>query len=354
MEVRELDLGCAVRGRLPKGCVHCHRGGKLVLFITGKCGYRCFYCPLSEHKFGHDVIYANERPVRSAREMIEEARTMDATGTGITGGDPIARLDRTCDWINALKSEFGARHHVHLYTATPISLSIVERLEASGLDELRIHVPAASWEKPERYVKCLRDASTSSMDLGVEVPVVPDKGRELQRLLGSLEGSGIDFVNLNELELSDTTVSKMGGYEPDGDGYAVKGSCAVGRRLVRLVDRGYTVHFCSVQYKDAGQLRRRLMRRGRKVRKAFQELTKDGTLLFAVVEGNKHDLSAEFSRLRIPISLYSWNERKDRMELAPWVAEAVASKFKPRFKVYLIEEYPTWDALEVERTPLGR
>lgn len=343
-----------VKGRLPNGCVHCRRGGKLVLFITGECGFRCFYCPLSERKFGHDVIYANERPVKRVNEATEEAGAMDATGTGVTGGDPIVRLDRTCRWINALRSRFGGGHHIHLYTATPIARTVAERLVHSGLDELRVHVPVASWKRPDVYLKCLRDASTLNLDVGVEIPVVPKMEKALDHLLDALEGTGISFVNLNELEFSDTTISDMHDYESAGDGYAVKGSRAIAERAVLSRDRGYSVHFCSVRYKDSGQLRRRLIRRARNTMKRFQEVTEDGTLLFAIVEGEKRVAFEEFARLKVPSAFYAWNEKRHRLELAAWIADRLASRLGRGLRLCIVEEYPTWDALEVERIPLAK
>ena len=44
-------------GNLAKGCKQCVKGEKTVLFITGKCSLRCFYCPISDQKKNKDVIY---------------------------------------------------------------------------------------------------------------------------------------------------------------------------------------------------------------------------------------------------------------------------------------------------------
>jgi pyruvate formate-lyase activating enzyme-like uncharacterized protein len=92
----------------------------MVLLVTGRCSSGCFYCPLSETKKGRNVSYANERPIDGVEEAIEEARTIDAEGTGVTGGDPVDAMVRTTGMIFSLKSAFGRDHHVHLYTSRPL------------------------------------------------------------------------------------------------------------------------------------------------------------------------------------------------------------------------------------------
>ena len=80
-----------------EGCVQCQKGSKLVLFVTGKCHWGCDYCPLSENRRETPDMFANERRCTSWEEVIEEGRAMQATGTGITGGDPIGHRPRVDD-----------------------------------------------------------------------------------------------------------------------------------------------------------------------------------------------------------------------------------------------------------------
>ena len=104
-------------GKLAKGCRQCLQGKKTVLFITGICPRHCDYCPLSEKKFMKDEIYANEWPIDKVEELIKEAELCGSEGAGITGGDPLCRLARTCDFIKRLKKKFGKKFHLHLYTS---------------------------------------------------------------------------------------------------------------------------------------------------------------------------------------------------------------------------------------------
>src|SRR3989338_2113050 len=93
-------------GKLAEGCVLCAQGKKLVLFVTGVCPRKCFYCPLSEKKMNKDVIFANEIETKDIKEIIQEAKDNLAEGVGITGGDPLSKLDRTLEYIIAFKKEF--------------------------------------------------------------------------------------------------------------------------------------------------------------------------------------------------------------------------------------------------------
>ena len=91
---------------LSKGCVLCHQGAKMVLFVTGRCHRSCWYCPLSRERKGTDTVFANEHPVDIPAQIIEEAENMSALGTGITGGEPLLCLDRVDRILPAAQGTF--------------------------------------------------------------------------------------------------------------------------------------------------------------------------------------------------------------------------------------------------------
>ena len=110
MDVAQTRWHSWCSGNLSEGCKRCVEGRKLVLFITGMCAQKCWYCPIGEQKYGHDVVFANEWKLDNPNdpvELLEEARLTKATGAGITGGDPLARIDRCVQYITLLKKEFG-------------------------------------------------------------------------------------------------------------------------------------------------------------------------------------------------------------------------------------------------------
>lgn len=327
----------------------------MVLFVTGLCGFHCFYCPVSEEKMYKDVIYADEMPVTRDEDVIEEARAIGARGAGITGGDPLESLDRTCHYIRMLKQTFGHNFHIHLYTMSADPQKIAHLAEA-GLDEIRFHPPPGLWRrmKGSPYQQAVVESRRYGMSVGLEVPLLPDALDDLEELLNWAEALKLDFVNLNELEYSSANYSRLRarGYErKDGDHYGVKGSDKAAMKLLST-NRKLTVHYCTSKYKDAWQLRERIKRRAENVHRPWEVVTKDGTLVKGIIEAE--DLLAVKSevvlRWGVPEKLVWIDERRKRLEIAPWLLENMAKDL--RSQCYLVEEYPTVDRLEVERIRL--
>lgn len=334
----------------------------MVLFVTGVCRFRCFYCPVSERRNQIDITYANERTVETDGDVLDEARAMGASGTGITGGDPLGVVDRTEHYIRLLKGAFGPDHNIHLYTHEP-NAGKLERLAAAGLDEFRLHIPHYLWGPLTRdggaYRAVLEEAPRWGIRRGVEIPVLPDKEPELRRLMRALESIGVDFINLNELEYSATNESALNehGYRVDPrNGFGVHGSRGVAERIVRGLPLSVPVHYCSSRFKDGVQLRERLKRRAARTAPNFAQVTSDGTVVFGIVEApGEPDLArvgARVARLgRLRPTSYRLDFERRRVELsAPALRRLAARLDLPAFEV---EEYPTADALEVERTPLN-
>lgn len=331
----------------------------MVLLVTGRCSSGCFYCPLSEAKKGRDVSYANERPIDNVEEAIEEARTIDAEGTGVTGGDPVDAMVRTTGMIYSLKNEFGRGHHVHLYTARPLGLEDLKELRNVGLDEIRFHPPVDALVDVEAagYAESVAQAAQMGMEAGYEIPVLSDHGDDLRAFLASLVGAkGEPFVNMNELEFSSTNAEELRTRDylvRDDVSAAVAGSEELGRALVEeFAPTGLRLHYCSAGFKDGIQLRRRLGRRARNVVRPHELVTEDQTLFKGVVETDDpgavaRDLSTRFD---VPADLMVVDAERGLLELAPWVIEELEAEIEG--DCYLVEEYPTWDRLEVERTPV--
>lgn len=348
--IKKMECGSACNGHVAEGCEHCINGSKMVLLVTGQCKWNCYYCPVSLEKKGLDVIYANEAKVSADEEIIAEAESMDATGTGITGGDPLLDIDRTLHMIRLLKDTFGKEHHIHLYTAT-FDIDKVRVLEDAGLDEIRFHPMIPMWTHMQDT--CLKDIVASTrMDVGIEVPAIPGKEEELSALVRYADSVGVKFVNLNELEFSESNWSMMDEHSfevKDDISSAVSGSYETAMAVMKS-NRKANIHFCSSAFKDGVQLRKRLIRRAEHICTDYQAVTDDGTLVRGYVYGGDLDSIVSILReLNVPDELFIKLENK--VEVAPWVLEDIADELG--FKCYISEQYPTADGLEVERTPLN-
>ncbi|HOT07525.1 MAG TPA: radical SAM protein [Methanotrichaceae archaeon] len=329
---------------LPPGCRICATGASLVLFVTGLCQRSCFYCPLSVERKGRDLVLANESCVSHPKDILKEAWAIDAKGTGITGGEPLIRLERVLEILALLKAELGMAHHVHLYTGLIPSSAVLERLAQAGLDEIRLH-PELDNVSAQQLYQALREASKQGIEAGVEIPaLVPSPG------ISDAVRRADAFLNLNELEFSETNqeAMKSRGFCLSDDTCAAMGS----RELARtFMEDGLKVHFCSSVFKDAVQLRERLKRRAARVRRKFDEVTEDGTLIYGVVEGSIPSVTSLLQDLGVPGDLYSVTE--GGLELAAWVLEDLASDVRRAGgSPSLVERYPLEGGLVVERIPL--
>ncbi len=352
MRTVRMNCGSAHNGPLAKGCEHCLIGAKMVLFVSGKCDTGCFYCPVSLEKKEKDVIYANEGRVETVEEILEESISMDATGAGITGGDPLLCIDRTVKLIKILKEKFGPEYHIHLYTST-MDLDKIKKVEEAGLDEIRFHPSENIWDAMEKtpLEKIVHD---TSMDVGIEIPVLPGFEKEMDELITYAEKIGIKFVNLNELEFSESNWDMMEkqNYELKGElSSAVLGSEKIALNLLKK-HKKMSVHFCSSSFKDGVQLRNRLTRRAKHIAKPFDVITEDGTIMRGIVYSNnleelRNKLSKDF---KVPDEYMEENFERGYMMIAPWILKKIVKKLD--FKCYIVEEYPTADCLEVERIPL--
>lgn len=329
---------------LSEGCRLCYKGAKMVLFITGVCGRNCFYCPVSDSRREKDIIFANERLVTGDEDLIEEVISMDALGTGITGGEPLLRFDRTIHYIKLLKNKFGRSHHIHLYTAIAPNKGMLESLKKAGLDEIRFHPPQNLLPGicKSHYSVSLMQAYELGLSVGIEVPSIACDPDGIISLLKEVDG----FLNLNELEFSETNYFqlKKHGYVPVGD----TSSAALGSREVAQALDYDKLHFCSSRFKDAIQLRERFKRIAKISARFFDEITDDGTLVYGIIEGSCLPFLKE-----VGVKNKMYDVRDDTVEIAWWIAEKFAGELKNiGCKVSVIERYPMKNGMIAERTPL--
>lgn len=346
-------------GRLPKGCRLCIRGGKLVLLVTGLCSAGCYYCPLSKKRMGFDVVYADEVLVENDEDILKEARLIDAEGAGITGGDPLLVPKRTIRYLGLLKKTFGDDFHIHLYTSgREATRELLKSLAEAGLDEIRFHPRKHDWGK-------IAWATDTSMEVGAEMPVIPGREESLKDLIMYLDDVGADFLNLNELEFSETNavaLKKRGFKLKESSIAAAEGSeeAALGILNWAAPKTNINLHYCPASLKDGIQLRNRLIRKARNVARPFEEITEEGLLVKGIIysdEASPEDLSSIrrilIRKYDVPLHMIQVDVNGRTVNTAWYIAESVAEELKKKgLRVAIVEEYPTKDRFRTTLTPL--
>lgn len=353
---------------LSPACKMCAQGAKLVVLITGLCSAKCFYCPLSEKKKGKDRIFANEWELtdeKDIKKLIKEAELINAKGAGITGGDPLFVLKRTKKYISVLKNNFGSDFHIHLYTSGIKNGDKVNELVSAGLDEIRFHPEPKYWTNMDNspMIASIKKALKTKIDVAFEIPVIPGLKKETISLINWANSNKIKWINLNELEFSETNAKELikKNFNVKNDiSAAVKGSQELAYEIIDIIskkDFKVGVHYCSSSFKDGIQLRKRIKRRAKNVARNYEIITDDGTLLKGVIISKNITLNKIYNNLKKQFNIKNRyifkNDKKNRIEIAPWIIEKYLNNLKKQGLIcYLIEEYPTADALEVERLSL--
>ncbi len=364
----ELESGNVVKGEFPEGCKYCIKGSKLVFFATGLCNRNCWYCPISKDRKGKDVVYANERPVRTLNDVLEEARRMRAEGASVTGGDPTLVRDRVERVVKALKREFGRDFHVHVYVpAESVSRDVLKGFVEAGVDEVRVH-PSFDPDVDERAARIL---SSLEADTGFEAPAVPGEERSLERVITLADEFGLDFVNVNELEFTESNrdeLLKRGLERVDDDlSDAVKGSRESAMKVFRNVgDKvNISLNFCPSYVKDSVQFRNRLKRTALNVAAPYEVVDEeDGLLVRGVIDvlsgdpENVVDVLVEV--LEVPDEYLDLNGRKVYVHPLVLIDISEEGLLKDvqevsgcRFRAYIERRFPTWRETVVERLDLG-
>jgi pyruvate formate-lyase activating enzyme-like uncharacterized protein len=342
----QCDSVGSVYNYLSPGCQICRQGAGLVLFLTGKCERSCFYCPLSLERKDQDVIFADEQQVQSMEDILKEARAIGALGTGITGGEPLMRLDYLFICLRALKQEFGPEHHIHLYTGLLPKHSLIQKLRAAGLDEIRFHPPFSEWSRPDGLKEALKAAKSFGIEAGVEIPAI----NAAPKIVEAVRDADA-FLNLNELEFSETNFAGLiaSGFLPQDLGCGAIGSREVAKEHFLLDD--LKVHYCPSRFKDAVQLRERLKRRANRTMQPFDYVSEEGTIVHGIIEGDVKRARQILLDLGVPEEMYSCKDLQ--IDIAASILEDISEELRGIDCILsIIEKYPLDDGLVVERIPL--
>ena len=343
-----------ILGHLPEGCRLCIRGMKVVYFMGGDCSnpHHCrWYCPISQKRKSPNAHFIDELFIEQSdssdeilKKIIYEVKMVEAEGMSFTGGDPLrspGKIDLVARLIKGLKAEFGDKFHIHLYTSgKTFDAFVAETLDQAGLDELRFHPDEEDFYR-------LEYAAGRKYAFGAEVPVIPgaEYKEYLLKLADHLDMIGAEFLNLNEFEMCEPNQAELQerGYCLVSDAIAaVKGSREAADAFINEFKPrgGLSVHFCPAALKDGIQIRNRYIRRANHIKREFEEVSEDGTLVFLRIKG----IAAEIKRLiteltkeaGIPKSMYDYDALKGIIDLPAVLGED--ESFIELLNDYKIEE----------------
>lgn len=336
---------------IPKGCQYCLKGEKTVLFLNGLCQRpnHCFwYCPISEERKGKDLTFANEINIITKEELIEEIDKTNAKGMSITGGEPLLDLniEKTIEFIEFVKKKKGKKFHIHLYTnGYNFSEKIALRLARAGLDEIRFNPPKEKWE-------LIKYALHKGISVGAELPLIPEREyiKDLEEFVFYLDRIGAEFINLNEFEycFPNSQYLKERNFRlKEGTVASVENSKEMAIAFINEIASKVSIklHFCSIIAKDYWQLKERYLRRAKAIKEPYEDISDEGLLLYAQIEGDQQILSElvriMLNKLKIPKNLISF--RGNLIKLP--IKVAIRNKFtkileKFPFKIYILETTP--------------
>ncbi|MCK9569243.1 4Fe-4S cluster-binding domain-containing protein [Candidatus Pacearchaeota archaeon] len=320
---------------IAKGCKYCVKGKKLVLFVTGVCTRNCWYCSLSKKRKNKNLIFANERECKNFDDILEEAKESKATSAGITGGDPLIFFDKTIEFAMKLKKTFGKKFHIHIYL--PTKLVTKDKLEklSKCVDEVRFHPEFLinSKKETEDFEKIkLASLFWKKENIGIELPMIPEKKKEILEFILKME-KFVSFVNLNEFELSETNFEIITkNYSLKEGGYVIRESLEAGKWILNELSKRKSklkVHMCTAELKNCSQFANRLKRH---TILPYGKKTKDGTVIYLIVNKKLNEKNTFY------------DEKKKRTILS----EKIAKELIGKEKIIRVEEYPTYDRIEVE------
>ncbi len=326
---------------IAKGCKYCVKGQKLVLFVGGKCSRKCWYCSLSEGRKNENKAWANERPIITIKDLIEEVKESNAKGAGITGGDPLVYYKDTIKYAKILKKEFGENFHIHIYL--PFPLVNKEKLKElhKHIDEVRFHASFLVNEDKlyKKEIEKLKLAAKifGKQNTGIELPAIPTKKKEILKYIKEIEDI-IGFANLNELEISDTNFTQITKeYKMNPDTYTIRKSKKTAKWILRkLKNSKLKIHFCTAKTKNIDQYQNRLKRH--KIM-PYGHKTNEGTVIYFVIETNRpKTVEKDIKRIT---KRYYVDKKSKRIILDINTVGKIHSQ--TNYKIAKIEEHPTFE-----------
>ena len=172
-----------------------------------------------------------------------------------------------------------------------------------------------------------------TLAIGIENPVIPNNEGDLKRLITRGYELEVDFINLNELEFSESNYQEliMRGFSVNDDGISACGSEETALRILKwALSEGIdmNIHYCPARFKDAHQFRLRMYWRGLRSKRVFEVVSRDGVVTWALIKLSKDTLNLYLRDLAIPLN-------NNKLQINPRITKCITNNYE------LVEAYPT-------------
>lgn len=277
-------------GELSPGCRRCVAGDWSCLFINGICNAGCFYCPTPQQSKGEPTT--NTLRFAKPRDYISYLEKFAIRGVSLSGGEPLMTLDRSLNFLTAIKKRFGSSVYLWMYTnGILLTSEIMARLRAAGLDEIRFDITA------DKY--CLDKvglAVNRIPNVTVEIPALPEDLPRLLETARELDRLGVSFLNLHQLRLTPHNRPRLQGRNYSylhGPRATVLESELAALRVLEFAAGNccrLSINYCSYIYKHQYQARGARRRAAALISKPFESITATGLIRSLTVRGSAADL----------------------------------------------------------------
>ncbi len=356
---------------LPEGCRRCLLGGRLCLTLGERCPKDCFYC---SNPMGSDLMRADEFTIHSEDDLVRLVRFSDPDAVCLTGGEPTLYMDRAERFARLLREECGPDFHIQFFTANAeMTEEQMARMHKAGVDEIRCHL--ASYKEGHLVER----ARGFDWTVAVEVPSLPIADIT-DRIVDKAIELGAEFVNLHELLFFESEefqrvakrtdlkpgepLSRKIPYQAPPDkalgtdiparfGTTLRPTLGSKEKALQMMKKTMeapgsktAVHFCSMASKYLTQIPNRLARKARRLKRPYEDISPDGTLVSAVISTpDEQSLALAREKLadtfRLDDQMVAAGGKNQLM--VPWTIALKKARFgelAPRLKISLYERYP--------------
>ena len=284
--------------KLSPGCRACLEGNWSCLFITGNCNCRCFYCPTAQNVGGDPGT--NNLDFPKVDDYVDYLARFGFSGASISGGEPLLVLEKSLQYLRAIRRRLGDGIHLWLYTnGTLLTTDIAKRLRDAGLDEIRVDIGATDYTLDQ-----VKLAVGIIPHITVEIPAIPEEADRMQQKLAGMADCGVNYLNLHQLRLTNHNYLHLAGRGYTflhGESVTVLESELTALELLRsCLDQQLAlgVNYCSFVYKNRFQGAAGRRRAGAQIAKKHENVTAAGYLRSLSLNGSQQDVQRQVERLQ--------------------------------------------------------